>query len=185
MKKEKTFGTRFVEGLLLVAGADVASILLKFLIQLLSAPIRSELDARNSDAALSAVNLALAGLCLAGFLALLAVMVIVNPAFRSDYLIRTYGTKYSFSTDFVQTVKSRALPDLLAGGLLGLPLNLVLQFVGDINYLPTVFPPFYAAWELTGNAILSWVILTVLIPVWLTLITCFAHYKWEKNRIRK
>ncbi len=184
MNKNKSAGMRFVESLLLIGAADIAAILVKFVLQLVTVSVRQELTARGASGALAVVNAVLAALCLASFLVLLAVLIALNPVYKGDYLNRTFGQDYRFGADLREIVRSRSLTDLGAAALLGLPLYTVLFIVGDINYLPTLFTPFYAMWELTGNAIVSWIAMSLLIPVWLILVTVFSHHSWDKHRLR-
>ena len=183
--KKKSIGFRLVESLLLIGAADLAAILVKFLLQMVTVPIRQELTARGDLDALAAVNALLAALCLASFLGLLAVLVALNPIYKGNYLNRTFGQEYRFGADLAQTAGSRSLADLCAAALFGLPMYAVLLIWGDINYLPTLFAPFYAMWELTDNAVISFIAMSLLIPLWLALVSVLSHRSWDKHRLRK
>lgn len=183
--KKKGFGARCVESLLFLTAADLGALLVKFFIQMLAVPVRRELDARQATEALNAVSAVLAGLTLVGFFAILAVFIGKNPVYRGRYLNATVGKEYDLSADLRQTVAERFLPDLLMTALMGIPLYAVLLFVGDVNYLPTLFSPFYAVWELIHSPIADWIILSAAVPLFNLAVTLIAHRLWEKNRLRK
>lgn len=183
--KNKGFGTRCMESLLFLAAADLGALMVKFLIQMVTVPIRRELDARKAVEALETVNDLLALLCLAGFFIILAVFTVKNPVYKGRYLNASYGEDYVLSADFKQTVCEKGLPDLLMTALMGLPLYAVLLIWGDVNYLPTIFSPFYAVWELIGNPIVSWVVMSAAVPVFNLVLTLIAHRIWKKGRLRK
>ncbi len=183
--KKKGFVVRCAESLIYLAAADLGALLVKFLIQMVTVPIRRELDARKATETLAAVNGLLAFLCLSAFFVILAVFIGKNPLYRGKYLNASFGERYRLTADLKQTAGQRVLPDLLMAALMGIPLYAVLLFVGDINYLPTLFAPFYAVWELIGNPIVSWIVMSVAVPVFNLLVTLIAHRAWEKGRLRK
>lgn len=184
-KRKKSAGSRFVESLLFIGAADLAAILIKFILQFFTMRIRQAKEFEEMPGSLAIFNNVLAGLCLIGFFVVLTLLISRNPIYRGNYLNDTVGQSYRFGADLKDTVRSRALPDLFAAALLGLPLYTVLLIVGDINYLPTLFAPFYAMWELTGNAIVSWIAMALLIPAWMILVSALSHRSWEKRRLRK
>lgn len=181
----KGFGTRCVESLLFLAAADLGALLVKFLIQMITVPIRRELDARKAVEALAAVDKLLSLLCIAGFFAVLAVFIAKNPVYKGRYLNDSYGERYSFFADFARSAKEKVLPDLLMTALMGTPQYAVLLIWGDVNYLPLLFPPFHAVWELTGSPVVSWLLMSAAVPAFNLAVTLAAHRVWEKGRLRK
>ncbi|MGM9681583.1 MAG: hypothetical protein ACI3XR_08775 [Eubacteriales bacterium] len=180
----KNFGARFLESLVTLAAADVAAMLIKWIVSLVLLPVTGEIAARDDGALLSGWNKILSVIALIAFFAVIVVLAVKSPNRRSIWLNNSYGKPYRLSEDLRQTACDMILPDGLAALILGLPQYAVLLFVGEVNILPMVFAPFYGLWQLLPYPILCWILMAVLTPAVHLIALLIAHRKWDRTRLR-
>lgn len=177
-------GSRFMESLALVAVADIAAGLIKFIALLLTLPISGELRARRSPL-VDVFDTVIAVICVVAFFLVLALACVKNPNKKSFWLNASYGTGYGLVNDLFSTAKTRFGFDMLAALLVGIPQYAVLMIFGDIDYIPLFFAPFYSMWQLVGNPIVSFALMGVISPVAILVFSLLAHKKWDSERLRK
>lgn len=176
---------RLLESLITVAVADLVALIGKFIFSLLTLPISSELTARGAEETLTVLDNVRAIFCVGVFGAALLVATLKNPHRRSRYVNESYPIGYRLASDLKGIVCCRFLWDAIAGFALALPLTVVLMVFGEIDYLPTVFAPVDALWELTGSPIAALLTTTLLVPTLVCVGLLIAHFVWDRSRLHR
>ncbi|MBO4355482.1 MAG: hypothetical protein J5850_01345 [Clostridia bacterium] len=180
--KSKVFFATFLEKLLYIVAANVMTVLVKIILNVIIIPIVDEAMRDSTDVAKANALKIYAAVYVIAFIIFLAILVIKNPSTRATYLNDTYGKEYSFKNDLLRI---SPLPLLCASALMALPMSLVLAIFGDIKVVPFFFVPYYSMWEIVRNPWLSFGIMTILTAVAVMIFSLIAFMIWEKNRLRK
>lgn len=180
----KRFPLAFVGSLALIAVGNVAGIFFRFVFSLFFARLFSELSANAPSAARTAENISYL-LCFAVCLAVIAVTVFRNGFLRNLYLSGADFEDYGFGSDARDLLVHELPAQLLASAVFALPIHAVMLIFGEINYLPTLFMPFFCLYKAVGNVWLSYPLSVAACTLVIFVSTLFAHRYFQKNRLHK
>ncbi len=116
------------------------------------------------------------------FYVVLGVILAKSSIQRTAYLAATIDREYSFGADLAAFCKSGLWIGLTAYALFCLPITVILALIPDINYLPTLFYPQYAAIELMGP-LFGYLVMLAGYGIFSLLLFPCLHRIWEKSRL--